>query len=174
MTEWIVIKERYGFTLLEVMVTLAIVGISLGIFFNLIGNSARLKGKMDSHAKSLLFARLKTEEAFLGILGEQFIPLNERKVYKGITKDGVQWEVVEIDTLKEFKQKLLVDPVFMEKSLINNTPPGGIISLRTHIEGININTLFFSDTEEDSASELDREDGEKDVHGESSNSRQNF
>ena len=60
-----------GFTILEVMVALAIVGISIGIFFGLIGNSSRLRGKIDDHTKLVLFARTKTEEAFLGILGKK-------------------------------------------------------------------------------------------------------
>ncbi|MBI5677119.1 MAG: type II secretion system protein, partial [Planctomycetes bacterium] len=82
-----------GFTILEVMVALAIVGISIGIFFGLIGNSSKLRGKIDEHTKLLLLARTKTEEAFLGILGKKYEKLNEEKTFEGVTKDGVQWKV---------------------------------------------------------------------------------
>ncbi|MDO8142126.1 MAG: type II secretion system protein, partial [Candidatus Brocadiales bacterium] len=95
------IENNNGFTILEVMVALAIVGISVGIFFGLIGNSSRLRGKMDEHSKLLLLARTKTEEAFLGILGKKNKKLNgelkEEKTFEGTTKEGIQWKVSEID-----------------------------------------------------------------------------
>ena len=48
-------NNKTGFTILEVMVALAIVGISIGIFFSIIGNSSRLREKIDRHTE--LFVR---------------------------------------------------------------------------------------------------------------------
>ena len=144
-----------GFTILEVMVALAIVGISIGIFFGLIGNSSKLRGKIDDHAKLALFARTKTEEAFLGILGKEYKELNEEKTFEGVTKDGVQWKVLQVDKYKEAWKKINMDASNEDESNAA-LPPKGTTMLSTHVEGININTIFFAE-----ASEIDENDSEK-------------
>jgi len=151
------IKAEYenGFTILEVMVALAIVGISIGIFFGLIGNSSKLRGKIDEHTKLLLLARTKTEEAFLGILGKKYEKLNEEKTFEGVTKDGVQWKVSQVDKYKEARKKITMD-VSNEDESDAELPPKGTTSLCIHVEGININTIIFSEE-----SELDENDTEE-------------
>jgi prepilin-type N-terminal cleavage/methylation domain-containing protein len=151
------VKDEIGFTILEVMVALAIMGISMGIFFSLIGNSSKLRGKIDEHAKLLLLARTKTEEAFLGILGKKQVRLNEKKTFEGITKDGVQWKVLQIDKYREAREKIKanikeIDDVHTE------VPPKGTALLSTLVEGIRIETIFFS-VEPEGVSEA--EDGEE-------------
>ena len=148
------VVNKNGFTILEVMVALAIVGISIGIFFGLIGNSSKLRGKIDEHTKLLLFARTKTEEAFLGILGKEYKKLNEEKTFEGVTKDGVQWKVLQIDKYKEAKKKINIDASSENESEVG-LPPKGTKMLSTYVEGININTIYFSEKSgaEENASE---------------------
>ena len=146
-----------GFTILEVMVALAIVGISIGIFFGLIGNSSRLRGKIDDHTKLVLFARTKTEEAFLGILGKKYTKLNEEKTFEGVTKDGVQWKVSQVDKYKEARKKITMEASNEDESDVE-LPPKGTTALSIHVEGININTVFFAEE-----SEADENDSEESV-----------
>ena len=153
------IKAEYenGFTILEVMVALAIVGISIGIFFGLIGNSSKLRGKIDEHTKLLLLARTKTEEAFLGILGKKYEKLNEEKTFEGVTKDGVQWKVSQVDKYKEARKKITMEASNEDESDVE-LPPKGTTALSIHVEGININTVFFAEE-----SEADENDSEESV-----------
>ncbi len=146
-----------GFTILEVMVALAIVGISIGIFFGLIGNSSKLRGKIDEHTKLLLLARTKTEEAFLGILGKKYEKLNEEKTFEGVTKDGVQWKVSQVDKYKEARKKITMEASNEDESDVE-LPPKGTTALSIHVEGININTVFFAEE-----SEADENDSEESV-----------
>ncbi|MBM2834079.1 MAG: hypothetical protein HW406_1240 [Candidatus Brocadiaceae bacterium] len=148
---------QMGFTILEVMVALAIVGISIGIFFGLIGNSSKLRGKIDDHTKLVLFARTKTEEAFLGILGKKYMKLNEEKTFEGVTKDGIQWKVTQVDKYKEARKKITMDSSNEDES-DTELPPKGTTTLSTHVEGININTIFFAEE-----SEIDENDSEESV-----------
>lgn len=140
-------NNKTGFTILEVMVALAIVGISIGIFFSIIGNSSRLREKIDRHTELLLLARTKTEEALLGILGEKKIKGNEGNIFEGMTKDGVQWRVSEVDKYKEAKDKISLNMKHVDEDLIE-VPPKGTILLSTLVDGISIETIFFSEEPE--------------------------
>jgi len=152
-------EYKNGFTILEVMVAMAIIGISIGIFFGLIGNSSRLRGKIDEHSKWLLLARTKTEEAFLGILGKKYEKLNEEKTFEGVTKDGVPWKVSQVDKYKEARKKITMEALEEDESDIE-LPPKGTTTLSIHVEGININTVFFAEE-----SEEDENDSEESVEG---------
>ncbi|HHT9112829.1 MAG TPA: type IV pilus modification PilV family protein [Candidatus Wunengus sp. YC65] len=159
------VEYKNGFTILEVMVAMAIVGISIGIFFGLIGNSSRLRGKIDDHTKLLLLARTKTEEAFLGILGKKYEKLNEEKTFEGVTKDGVQWKVSQVDKYKEARKKITMEASNEDESDVE-LPPKGTTALSIHVEGINIDTVFFA--EESEADENDSEESvEEDAAGKS-------
>lgn len=131
-----------GFTILEVMVALAIVGISIGIFFSLIGNSSRLRDKIDRHAEQLLIARSKTEEAFLGILGKKYVILNEKKTFEGTTKDGVPWKITETNKHREARKKINMSSLDTDENMVE-LPPRGTTILNILVEGINIETVFF-------------------------------
>ncbi len=158
-------EYKNGFTILEVMVAMAIVGISIGIFFGLIGNSSKLRGKIDEHTKLLLLARTKTEEAFLGILGKKREKLNEKKTFEGVTKDGVQWKVSQVDKYKEARKKIAMEASNEDESDVE-LPPKGTTALSIHVEGINIDTIFFA--EESEADENDSEESvEEDAAGKS-------
>ncbi|TVM00318.1 MAG: hypothetical protein CV087_14395 [Candidatus Brocadia sp. WS118] len=137
------IEGKKGFTILEVMVALAIVGISIGIFFSLIGNSARLREKIDRHAELLLLARTKTEEALLGILGKKHEKRDKEKTFEGVTKDGVQWKVSEVNKYKEAVDKIDFSKEVADEGSIE-VPPKGTTLLSTLVGGIRIETIFFS------------------------------
>lgn len=143
------VENENGFTILEVMVAMAIMGISIGIFFGLIGNSSRLRGKIDEHTKLLLIARTKTEEAFLGILGEKHVKVHEKKTFEGITKDGVPWKVSEVDKYKEAKNKISLNMKDIDEKSHTEVPPKGTTLLSTLVEGISIETIFFSEDHEE-------------------------
>ena len=143
-------KDKNGFTILEVMVALAIVGISIGIFFSLIGNSSRLREKIDRHSELLLLARTKTEEALLGMLGEKQNKSDKEKTFEGITKDGVQWKVSEVNKYKEAEDKIDIQKKSTDEGSIQVSPKGSTL-LSTLVGGIRIETIFFS-KEDDSFS----------------------
>ena len=151
-------ENKNGFTILEVMVSLAIVGISIGIFFSLIGNSSRLREKIDRHTELLLLARTKTEEALLGILGEKKIKENEGNIFEGITKDGLPWRVSEVDKYKEAKDKISLNMNHVDEDLVE-LPPKGTMLLSTLVGGISIETIFFSEESEESEGEDNEEAG---------------
>ncbi|MDN3514861.1 MAG: type II secretion system GspH family protein [Candidatus Brocadia sp.] len=149
-----------GFTILEVMVALAIMGISIGIFFGLIGNSSRLRGKLDEHTKLLLLARTKMEEAFLGILGRKYTKVNERKTFEGTTKGGIQWKVSEVDKYKEATDKIRLNTKGIDES-DTEVPPKGTMLLSTFVGGISIETIIFSQEFEGKSEEKDSDESEK-------------
>ncbi len=146
-----------GFTILEVMVALAIVGISIGIFFGLIGNSSRLRDKIDRHTEQLLIARSKTEEAFLGILGKKYVKLEGKKTFEGTTKDGVPWKVTETNKYKEARKKINISSLDADEKRIE-LPPKGTTVLNVLVEGIDIETIFFpQEDKEESLLEKDKD-----------------
>lgn len=145
-----------GFTILEVMVALAIMGISLGIFFGLIGNSSRLRGKLDEHTKLLLLARNKTEEAFLGILGKKHTRVHEKKTFDGVTKDGIHWEVSAVNKYQEAMEKIALNIADIAEDSLAEVPPKGTTLLSSHVGGISIETIFFA---EESGGEHEEEYG---------------
>ncbi|GAN34964.1 MAG: prepilin-type cleavage/methylation domain-containing protein [Candidatus Brocadia sp. AMX2] len=154
------IKSGNGFTILEVMVALAIMGISIGIFFGSIGNSSRLRGKIDEHTKSLLLARTKMEEAFLGILGKKYVKLNEKKTFEGITKDGIPWKVSEVNKYKEAMDKIDMNTTAIGENFMEEVPPEGTTLLSTFVEGISIETIFFTEESGGSPKTEDSEEQE--------------
>lgn len=141
----VLLKKRKGFTLLEVMVALAIIGISIGIFFSMVGNSSKIRGKIDGHANSLLLARTKTEESFLGILDGIYTKQNEKTIYEGTTPYGIYWKVMEIDKYKEATETLMSEGEDEEIEL----PPKGFVALNTQVEGIKIDTVSFYEQKDD-------------------------
>lgn len=163
------VVNKNGFTILEVMVALAIMGISIGIFFGLIGNSSKLRGKIDEHTKIVLLARTKTEEAFLGILGKKYAKLNEEKTFEGVTKDGAQWKVSQVDKYKESQKKISIMNISDVDESDIELPPKGTTMLSTHVEGININTIFFTEESEEDENDSEESNDEENVSGKSEN-----
>lgn len=77
-----------GFTLIEVMVALAIVAVSLAVFIGILGDSLRIRGKLDDHARLINTARVKAEELELGLI---------QGAAEGKTEDGIQWETSPVE-----------------------------------------------------------------------------
>ena len=87
-------KNR-GFTILEVIVALVIVGVSLTMFIGLLGHSAKLRSKVDDYDERLNIAITKAEHRFLGLVdGPATILDNNKNVLQGRT-DGtdISWRI---------------------------------------------------------------------------------
>ncbi len=65
-------QNKRGFTIIEVIVALAIVGVSVTIFVRLLGSSAMLRGKMNDYDERLEVAVTKAEQSFLGLIKAGF------------------------------------------------------------------------------------------------------
>ena len=129
------------------MVAMAIMGISIAIFFNMIGNSSKLRGRIDEHTRLVLLAKTKTEEAFLGIPNEKYTKTKEGNVYAGTTKDGIPWEVRRMDTNKETQDKTNMSLIVKETGSEELLPQGAVL-LNTQVGVINIATILLSEEPE--------------------------
>lgn len=89
------LTDKRGFTLLEVLVGLAIVGLSLGVLLNLIAGSLRLATRTELASKKLTLAESKAEEAMLGLLGDKYTKKGKDKVWQGSTDRNIAWKVRE-------------------------------------------------------------------------------
>ena len=140
-------NSEKGFTLLEVIVALAIVGISLGVYMSLIGTSFRLQRKVDDHAKRVLVAIRKAEEAHLGLLGNNYTSRDNQRIWKGTSKDGIVWKVIESDK-RDVKEK--------------NKPVKGIVFYDVVAGGVNISSIRSENTLAPSAfGKLGQQPGDK-------------
>ena len=74
--------KQNGFTIIEAMVALTILGIALGVFISILGNSLKMRGRLDDHANDLLAARVIAEKFRLGLLEGD---------YEGETENGTVW-----------------------------------------------------------------------------------
>ncbi|MHC4267659.1 MAG: prepilin-type N-terminal cleavage/methylation domain-containing protein [Planctomycetota bacterium] len=87
--------ENRGFTILEVIVALVIVGVSLTMFIGLLGHSAKLRSKVDDYDERLNIAITKAEHGFLGLVdGPATILDNNKNVLQG-RADGtdISWRI---------------------------------------------------------------------------------
>ena len=85
-----------GFTIIEVIVALAIVGISVTIFVRLLGSSAMLRGKMNNYDERLEIAVTKTEQSFLGLIETGFDLDNNKNIVQGKIKGrDINWRLEE-------------------------------------------------------------------------------
>ncbi|MGR3317094.1 MAG: PulJ/GspJ family protein [Candidatus Anammoxibacter sp.] len=80
--------KKSGFTMIEVMVALAIVSISLGVFISILGNSMKMRWKLEDHARNVVTARVTAEKFSLGLLEDDM---------EGETEDGTHWEIIPIE-----------------------------------------------------------------------------
>lgn len=85
-------KSDRGFTILEVIIALAIVAISLTAFIKLLGNSTMLRTKVNDYDDRYDVAIIKTEQAFLGLLDLNNDQGDDKKKWQGTTADsGINW-----------------------------------------------------------------------------------
>ncbi len=83
-----------GFTILEVIVALVIVGVSITAFVRLLGNSSMLRAKVNDYDERLDVAILKTEQTFLGVIEDFSAQDNDKKVLRGKIADrDINWRI---------------------------------------------------------------------------------
>ncbi len=83
-----------GFTIIEIIVALVIVGVSVTMFVRLLGSSAMLRGKINDYDERMQIAVTKTEQSFLGLIGAGFDPGNSKKIIQGkIEGSDISWRL---------------------------------------------------------------------------------
>ena len=83
-----------GFTILEVIVALVIVGVSVTTFVRLLGNSSMLRAKVNDYDERLDVAILKAEQTFLGVIEDLPAQDNGKKVLRGKIADrDINWRI---------------------------------------------------------------------------------
>jgi len=83
-----------GFTILEVIVALVIVGISITVFVRILGNSSMLRVKVNDYDERLDVAILKTEQTFLGVIEDDSAQDNGKNVLRGKIPDrDINWRI---------------------------------------------------------------------------------
>ena len=83
-----------GFTILEVIVALVIVGVSVTTFVRLLGNSSMLRAKVNDYDERLDVAILKTEQTFLGVIEGFSAQDSGKNVLSGKIADrDINWRI---------------------------------------------------------------------------------
>jgi len=89
-------QRNRGFTIIEVIVALVIVGVSITMFVRLLGNSAMLRGKINDYNERLEIAVTKAEQSFLGLIDGGFDLENNKNTVKGkIEGRNINWRLDE-------------------------------------------------------------------------------
>ena len=87
-------QNNRGFTIIEVIVALVIVGVSITLFVRLLGSSAMLRGKMNNYDERLEIAVTKSEQSFLGLIEAGFDLSNDKNVIQGkIEGRDINWRL---------------------------------------------------------------------------------
>ncbi len=87
-------QSNRGFTIIEIIVALVIVGVSITIFVRLLGNSAMLRGKINNYDERMEIAVTKAEQSFLGLIGAGFDPGNSKNIIQGkIEGRDINWRL---------------------------------------------------------------------------------
>ncbi len=83
-----------GFTILEVIVALVIVGVSITAFVRILGNSSMLRTKVNDYDERLDVAILKTEQTLLGVIKDLPDQDNGKKALSGKIADrDINWRI---------------------------------------------------------------------------------
>lgn len=87
-------QNNCGFTIIEVIVALVIVGVSITMFVRLLGNSAMLRGKINDYDERLEIAVTKAEQSFLGLIEAGFDLDNNKNIVRGkIEGRDINWRL---------------------------------------------------------------------------------
>jgi prepilin-type N-terminal cleavage/methylation domain-containing protein len=87
-------QNNRGFTIIEVIVALVIVGVSITMFVRLLGNSAMLRGKINNYDERLEIAVTKAEQSFLGLIEVGFDLGNNKNIIQGkIEGRDINWRI---------------------------------------------------------------------------------
>jgi len=107
-------KKASGFTLIEVVVAMAILGIGLAVVVELFGGGLRLAGVSDEYTKATGYARIKLEEITLARTLEE-------GVQEGDFDNRFRWqvEVKKVDLLPPGKETTYQPPVALYRVKID-------------------------------------------------------
>ena len=87
-------QNNRGFTIIEVIVALVIVGVTITMFVRLLGNSAMLRGKINDYDERLEVAVVKAEQSFLGLIEAGFDLDNDKNIIQGkIEGRDIKWRI---------------------------------------------------------------------------------
>jgi prepilin-type N-terminal cleavage/methylation domain-containing protein len=87
-------QNNRGFTIIEVIVALVIVGVSITMFVRLLGNSAMLRGKLNDYDERMEIAVVKAEQSFLGLIEAGFDLDNDKNIIRGkIEGRDINWRI---------------------------------------------------------------------------------
>ncbi len=87
-------QNSRGFTIIEVIVALIIVGVSITMFVRLLGNSAMLRGKLNDYDERLEIAVVKAEQSFLGLVEAGLNLDNDKNIIQGkIEGRDISWRL---------------------------------------------------------------------------------
>jgi len=110
-------QNNRGFTIIEVIVALVIVGVSITMFVRLLGSSAMLRGKINDYDERLEIAVVKSEESFLGLLESGFDLDNDKNIIQGkIQGRDINWRIEDesIDGFSGYKRDVYFYTVSVE------------------------------------------------------------
>jgi prepilin-type N-terminal cleavage/methylation domain-containing protein len=110
-------QNNRGFTIIEVIVALVIVGVSITMFVRLLGNSAMLRGKINDYDERMEIAVEKAEQSFLGLMEAGFDLDNDKNIIQGkIEERDINWrlEVESIDGFSGYERDVYFYTVSVE------------------------------------------------------------
>ena len=110
-------QNNRGFTIIEVIVALVIVGVSITMFIRLLGNSAMLRGKINNYDERLEIAVVKAEQSFLGLIEAGFDLDNDKNIIHGkIEGRDINWRIEDesIDGFSGFERDVYFYTVSVE------------------------------------------------------------
>ncbi len=111
-------EENRGFTILEVIVALVIVGISVTMFIGLLGHSSKLRSKVNDYDQRLNIAITMAEQGFLGLIeGSVTVLDDDKKVLQGKTSGtDINWRIEDksFDDFKEYDRDVFLYTVSVE------------------------------------------------------------
>jgi prepilin-type N-terminal cleavage/methylation domain-containing protein len=110
-------QNNRGFTIIEVIVALVIVGVSITMFVRLLGNSAMLRGKLNDYDERMEIAVEKAEQSFLGLIEAGFDLDNDKNIIQGkIEERDINWrlEVESIDGFSGYERDVYFYTVSVE------------------------------------------------------------
>ncbi len=110
-------QNNRGFTIIEVIVALVIVGVSITMFVRLLGNSAMLRGKVNDYDERMEIAVVKAEQSFLGLMEAGFDLDNDKNIIQGkIEGRDINWRIEDenIDGFSGYKRDVYSFTVSVE------------------------------------------------------------
>jgi prepilin-type N-terminal cleavage/methylation domain-containing protein len=110
-------QNNRGFTIIEVIVALVIVGVSITMFVRLLGSSAMLRGKINEYDARLEVAVAKAELSFLGLVETGFDLDNNKNIIEGkIEGKDINWRLEEesIDGFSGYERDVYLYTVSVE------------------------------------------------------------